>query len=130
MQGCKTKKNTQWAAKNVMTFFTSKTKAMHFSLILELFLDSKFKIGSKPISYVGSWKFLGMHWDKKLNFRININHLWIKISTRTGIDRKPEYSYENFQNNHKTDVWLWHYCIQFCKQWKFEIDWYYVERII
>ncbi|KAG1658849.1 RNA-directed DNA polymerase from mobile element jockey [Nymphon striatum] len=62
----------KWTNENGFKFSSSKTVSMHFCLLTRPHHDPQLRLGSSPIPLVNSTRFLGLVFDKKLNF---LNHL-------------------------------------------------------
>jgi len=68
----------KWANKNGFKFSTSKTVCMHFCNRRGLHLDPELFLNNKLIPVVEKTKFLGVMFDKKLNFKAHIDYLRVK----------------------------------------------------
>jgi ribonuclease HI len=65
-----------WATYNGFKFSNEKTKCVHFYKGGEPILNLlPLKLNETPIPYVETMKFLGLIWDRKLNFAVHINQL-------------------------------------------------------
>ncbi|KAG1686575.1 putative RNA-directed DNA polymerase from transposon BS [Nymphon striatum] len=89
----------KWTNENGFKFSSSKTVSMHFCLLTRLHHDPQLRLGSSPIPLVNSTRFLGLVFDKKLNFLKHmqvlklkcfkaLNLLRILSNTNWGADRK------------------------------------------
>ncbi|KAG1672408.1 RNA-directed DNA polymerase from mobile element jockey [Nymphon striatum] len=89
----------KWTNENGFKFSSSKTVSMHFCLLTRLHHDPQLRLGSSPIPLVNSTSFLGLIFDKKLNFLKHmqvlkskclraLNLLRILSNTNWGADRK------------------------------------------
>jgi len=67
-----------WANKNGFKFSTTKTVCIHFCNQRGLHLDPVLYLNKNIIPIVENTKFLGVIFDKKLNFKAHIAHLRIK----------------------------------------------------
>ena len=65
----------KWTIKNGFTISTNKTVAMHFCLKKKCDHDPQLKLGDSPIEFVKEYKFLGIIWDTKLNFKAHVEYL-------------------------------------------------------
>jgi ribonuclease HI len=62
-----------WTAENGFKFSIAKTKAMHFSALPGLHMNlPALSLGNNILPYTESMKFLGLIWDRKLNWREHI----------------------------------------------------------
>ena len=65
-----------WATKNGMKFSASKTKGAHFSLYKRFFSIISLSLVTNLICIIcRCYKIGDMHWDGKLTFRSNRNHI-------------------------------------------------------
>ncbi|KAG1655164.1 RNA-directed DNA polymerase from mobile element jockey [Nymphon striatum] len=89
----------KWTNENGFKFSSSKTVSMHFCLLTRPHHDPQLRLGSSPIPLVNSTRFLGLIFDKKLNFLKHmqvlkskclraLNLLRILSNTNWGADRK------------------------------------------
>ncbi|KAG1679877.1 RNA-directed DNA polymerase from mobile element jockey [Nymphon striatum] len=89
----------KWTNENGFKFSSSKTVIMHFCLLTRPHHDPQLRLGSSPIPLVNSTRFLGLIFDKKLNFLKHmqvlkskclraLNLLRILSNTNWGADRK------------------------------------------
>ncbi|KAG1708490.1 RNA-directed DNA polymerase from mobile element jockey [Nymphon striatum] len=92
----------KWTNENGFKFSSSKTVSMHFCLLTRPHHDPQLRLGSSPIPLVNSTRFLGLIFDKKLNFLKHmqvlkskclraLNLLRILSNTNWGADRKLDY---------------------------------------
>ena len=66
---------SSWANKNGFKFSSSKTVCVHFCNQRKLHLDPVLLLNNNPIPVVEKVKFLGLMFDKKLNFKEHISYL-------------------------------------------------------
>ncbi|KAG1713961.1 RNA-directed DNA polymerase from mobile element jockey [Nymphon striatum] len=89
----------KWTNENGFKFSSSKTVSMHYCLLTRPHHDPQLRLGSSPIPLVNSTRFLGLIFDKKLNFLKHmqvlkskclraLNLLRILSNTNWGADRK------------------------------------------
>ena len=69
---------SNWSNKNGFKFSTSKTVCVHFCNQRGLHLDPIIQLNNTPIPVVDKTKFLGVFFDKKLNFKDHITYLKVK----------------------------------------------------
>ena len=75
---------SDWLAENRLSLNVTKTKFMRFDLSRSKNLKFSAKISNEPIEEVGSQKFLGVIFDKKLNWKQHINyHIKIELLLRS-----------------------------------------------
>ena len=67
-----------WADENGFKFSTTKTVCVHFCRKRKLHLDPQLTLNGNPLPVVESTKFLGVIFDKKLNFLAHIKYLKLK----------------------------------------------------
>ena len=64
-----------WADTNGFKFSKSKTKCMHFCQLRQCHLHPELTLGGTKIECVDEFKFLGLVFDRKLNFKAHIQYL-------------------------------------------------------
>ena len=64
-----------WSHRNGFKFSFEKTKAIHFTLRNGIYISPNLKIYNKNIEYKDKHKFLGLIWDRKLNWQPHIEKL-------------------------------------------------------
>lgn len=76
-----------WADQNGFRFSQSKTVCVHFCNKRKLHLDPVVKLGNHVIPVAEEAKFLGIIFDKKLNFKSHIDYLRTKCQTSLNLLR-------------------------------------------
>ena len=77
LQLCLNKIQT-WADNNGFKFSQTKTVCVHFCNQRKIHLDPELKLNGNAIPVVDQVKFLGVIFDKKLNFKAHIDYLRAK----------------------------------------------------
>lgn len=73
-------KISEWATRNGFKFSQTKTKCVHFCRQRKLHLDPSLKLDNTEIPIVEEHKFLGIIFDKKLNYIPHIKYLKVKCN--------------------------------------------------
>ena len=69
---------SRWALENGFKFSTSKTVCMHFCTRRGICLDPALNLDGTPIPVVPTFKFLGVHFDRRLSFKPHIDYVRAK----------------------------------------------------
>lgn len=77
----------KWGDNNGFKFSSSKTKAVHFTIDPRLICSPALQLNQENLQYSDSTKFLGLIWDKKLNWKAHLSTLKIKCTKLLGMLR-------------------------------------------